>query len=89
MIKGTGNRNGTPVLLLGLTKENTTRLHDDKPILISAKEMIEMGFPPMEIAIVAGETEASISKALGGLPLQPEVPGQVFTQKVDLHLKRD
>lgn len=83
MLKGRGSRDGdeTPILLLGLSRENTAHLHEGRPIIISAADMVGMGFPAIEVTIMAGETEASLSQSLGGLPLQPEVPGQVFYQK--------
>lgn len=82
MIKGRGETDdGTQVLLLGLSAENIKRLHQDKPILVTAADMVGMGFPALEVVIIAGETEASMAQALGGLPLQPDVAGQVFTQR--------
>lgn len=83
MIKGRLERqDGKTILLLGLTKENMSRLLDDQPIHIATEHLAEMGLPTdMEVLVIGGESEASISEQLGGLPLQPEVRDQKFTQR--------
>ena len=82
MIRGRMMHGENPMLLLGLSRENVNRLLDDKPILISNEDLAAMGLPTgMEVLLIAGETEATISKQLGGLAIQPEVAGQVFTQR--------
>lgn len=82
MIKGRLDKSdGTKVLLLGLTKINLARLQDDQPIVITARDMEQLGLPGIEIALIAGDTEASLSAQLGGMPLQPEVKGQKFMQR--------
>lgn len=79
MIKARGEKDGRPVLLLGLSRANVERLQADQPIVISADELEAMGLPAVEVVILAGETEATIAAQLGALPLQPEVDGQRFT----------
>lgn len=72
----------TPILVLGLSRENCARLLLGLPIHIKAAELAEMGLPAdMDVMVIAGETEASIAKQLGAMPLQPEVAGQRFVMK--------
>lgn len=61
MIK-TGSRTalGAPLLFLGLSGENVTRLIAGEPILIRPAQMAELGLPPMVVAIHYGKTEADI-----------------------------
>lgn len=58
-----------PVILLGLSGENITRLMADEPILIN---LAELGLPPLRIALIGGRTEADIvqdiDRRLGRLP---------------------
>lgn len=79
MIKARGEKDGRPVLLLGLSRANVERLQADQPIVISADELEAMGLPAVQVVILAGETEATIAAQLGAMPLQPEVGGQRFT----------
>ena len=61
MIKGVGRTGlGVPLLVLGLSGENVTRLAAGEPIRITAGQMAELGLPPVEIAIHYGRTEAAI-----------------------------
>lgn len=53
---------GQPVILLGLSGENVTRLMADEPIKIN---LAELGLPPLQIAIVGGRTEDDIAQQLG------------------------
>lgn len=48
---------GTPVILLGLSGENITRLLADEPIKV---DCAELGIPGLKIALIAGRTEAHI-----------------------------
>lgn len=80
MIKGRAMIDGKPVLLLGLSRANCERLLQDQPIRITRDQLVVMGLPAIDVLLIAGETEASISQQLGGLPLQPEVEGQTFRQ---------
>ncbi len=61
MIKAAGKTGlGMPLLMLGLSGENVTRLAAGEPIRISAQHMAELGLPRMEIVIHYGRTEAAI-----------------------------
>lgn len=67
MIKAVGRTGaGQPLLVLGLSGENMTRLMADEPILI---RMGDVGLPDCVVAIVGGRTEDAIAEALeaGGL----------------------
>ena len=58
MIKGKGERNGRPMLIFGLRKQNRKRLGRDMPIVIWREEMgIEY-----DILIFGGDTEESMAK---------------------------
>lgn len=82
MITGRAMGPNGPVLLIGLSRTNCTRLLDDQPIEITRDTLEAMGLPAdMNIVLIAGETEATISEQLGGMPLQPEVAGQRFIQR--------
>jgi len=61
MIKAAGKTGlGLPLLLLGLSGENVTRLAAGEPIRISAQQMAELGLPQMEVVIHYGKTEQAI-----------------------------
>ena len=61
MIKAAGNTgDGKPLLLVGLSGENITRLVAGEPINITAANMVEMGMPELTLAIVYGKTEEVI-----------------------------
>ena len=67
MIKATGRTtDGTPVLLLGLSGENVTRLAAGELILISPATMQAMGLPAIEVLVCYGRTELDIMNDLGG-----------------------
>lgn len=51
---------GEPLLFLGLSGENVTRLAAGEPILIRSVQLAELGLPPMVIAIHYGRTEDDI-----------------------------
>ena len=51
---------GEPLLFLGLSGENVTRLAAGEPILIRSAQMAELGLPSMVIAIHYGRTEEDI-----------------------------
>lgn len=46
-----------PLLVLGLSGENMTRLMANEPVLL---DTAALGLPPMKIVIVGGRTEDSI-----------------------------
>lgn len=61
MIKAAGQTgDGKPLLLLGLSGENITRLVAGEPINITSAWMVEMGLPELTIALVYGRTEEAI-----------------------------
>jgi len=61
MIKGAGKTGlGLPLLLLGLSGENVTRLAAGEPIRVSAAHMAELGLPQMEVVIHYGRTEQDV-----------------------------
>ena len=61
MIKAAGKTAlGLPVLLLGLSGENVTRLTAGEPIRISPQQMSQLGLPQMEVVIHYGRTEQAI-----------------------------
>ena len=63
MIKGRINfPAGPPGLLIGLSRENTRRLHQGTPIAFDTG-VIE-GLPSMKVIIFAGETEAAMAEEL-------------------------
>lgn len=51
---------GSPLLFLGLSGENLTRLAAGEPIRIPAARMAELGLPQMEVVIHYGRTEQAI-----------------------------
>ena len=62
MIKATGKTgDGRPLVLLGLSGENITRLMADEPIRF---DLAELGLPPMVVVIVGGRTEDAITEKL-------------------------
>lgn len=71
MIKAAGTRGGKPMLILGLSGENMTRLMAGEPIML---DTAALGLPEMNVVIVGGRTEDAITadlRAHGLLP--PEV----------------
>jgi hypothetical protein len=61
VIKAAGKTGlGVPLLLLGLSGENVTRLAAGEPIHISAAQMRELGLPQIKIIIHYGRTEQDI-----------------------------
>lgn len=62
MIKGLlRETTGTPVVVLGLSGENMTRLMANEPIVV---QLAELGLKPMKILIVGGRTEEAIAAQL-------------------------
>lgn len=71
MIKAASrNALGLPVLFLGLSGENVTRLAAGEPIHISAQQMDELGMPQIEVVIHYGRTEQAIIDELGEFGVQ-------------------
>lgn len=74
MIKAFGTAgDGTPLLLLGLSGENMTRLMADEPIVVN---VAGLGMPPTTVVIIGGRTEDAITeklRAVGMLPCDAKV----------------
>lgn len=61
MIKAAGKTGlGLPLLFLGLSGENITRLVAGEPIRIPAEQMSALGLPWVEVVIHYGRTEDDI-----------------------------
>jgi hypothetical protein len=61
MIKAAGKTAfGTPVLFLGLSGENVTRLAAGEPIRVGADAMAALGLPQVEVILHYGRTEDDI-----------------------------
>lgn len=55
------SRTGGPVLLLGLTGENVTRLVSGEPGTVTAARMRELGLPEIDVIIVCyGRTDEDL-----------------------------
>lgn len=72
MIKAvTTTTDGRPAVFLGLSRENTTRLHEGKPIVVRLREL-HLGLPDLDVMLIAGETEDDIAedllRVLGPMP---------------------
>jgi hypothetical protein len=61
MIKAAGQHNGRPMLVIGLSGENMTRLMAGEPILFDAEAL---GLPAMSVLVVGGRTEDAITADL-------------------------
>jgi hypothetical protein len=65
MIKATGgSRDGTPLLILGLSRANTEKLLAGQPIRVRT-DHVDPRLPAMNIVLMGGETEADIAAELG------------------------
>ena len=62
MIKALVTTPKGPLVILGLSGENMTRLMADEPILVNLEDL---GLLPIQIAIVGGRTEGEIMSSLG------------------------
>lgn len=64
MIKATLiSTDGQVTLLLGLSRQNTERLHDGQPIVLNAND-VDPRLPELRIALAAGETEEALRREL-------------------------
>lgn len=62
MIKALGRAgDGTPLLILGLSGENMTRLMADEPIRVS---LADFDLPACYVVLVGGRTEDAIAESL-------------------------
>lgn len=67
MITGNGrDGNGRPVLVIGLSGENMTRLMADEPIIIDGAAV---GFGDLTVALLGGRTEQDIVARLSAVGL--------------------
>lgn len=76
MIKGMGaTADGTPLVILGLSRLNTERLLDGKPIQVPAADLAQLGLPPggPGVLLLGGETEDALLEDLRAMGLQPQV----------------
>jgi hypothetical protein len=63
MITAVANGEGVRIILLGLSRENVTRLMADQPIRVTAES--HPGFPAdLVVYIMGGETERSLTDAI-------------------------
>lgn len=73
MIKAVGRTGlGSPLLILGLSGENMTRLMAAEPISF---DLADLGLPPMRVIIVGGRTEDAITGHLAEHGLLPKPAG--------------
>jgi hypothetical protein len=79
MIKAAGRTGtGVPLLILGLSGENVTRLAAGEPIRVPAADMQRMGLPAIETVIHYGRTEQDILdgfRAHGLIPAEDPAAG--------------
>lgn len=69
MLKARGaTTDGRPLLLLGLSGENMTRLMADEPIRL---ELAELGLPSIQVVIIGGRTERAMLDQLRANGLLP------------------
>ncbi len=58
MLKLVGRFGSQPILVLGLTGENMTRLMADEPVLVHGAEL---GLPNLSVAVIGGRTDADLA----------------------------
>jgi hypothetical protein len=74
VIKATGgSKDGTPMLILGLSRTNTDRLLAGQPIHVRA-DQTDPRLPALHIVLMGGETEQAIAAELGQHETGPEAP---------------
>lgn len=61
MIKASGRAGDKPLVIIGLSGENMTRLMADEPIQF---DLAELGLPSTIVVIVGGRTEDAITDRL-------------------------
>jgi hypothetical protein len=80
MLKAVVRVNNRVTLFLGITRDNTDRLHVDEPIAIDLQVLVQQsgGRPVQDIVLYAGETDRDVYDQLAsrGLPLPPFVEPQ-------------
>ena len=76
MIKAAGRTGlGVPVLFLGLSGENVTRLAAGEPIRVTAHQMAQLGLPQMDVLVHYGRTEQDIRDELTARGVKLRPPG--------------
>lgn len=65
MILAGGSSGDSPLVFLGLSGENITRLVAGEPIRVPAARMKALGLPVMEVIIHYGKTEEALVAELG------------------------
>lgn len=68
MIKAVGERDGRPLLILGLSGESMTRLMADEPILV---KLAELDLPDVQVLLIGGRTERHIAEQLAKAGIIP------------------
>lgn len=61
MITGKGTHDGKPMLLMGLSGENVTRLMAGDPIVLDGAKV---GFDNLTVVVIGGRTENEMAAAL-------------------------
>lgn len=61
---------GVPLLFLGLSGENVTRLASGEPIKVSASDMRNLGLPELDVILHYGRTEQDIIAELEALGIK-------------------
>ena len=70
MLKASGRTaDGKPLLIVGLSGENMTRLMADEPIRL---DIAQLGLPDVVVLIVGGRTENAIAERLTSLGWLPQ-----------------
>lgn len=68
MIKALGTINNRRTLILGLSRENTNRMHKDMPIVVDLQAFLQTADiakdPIQDIVIFAGETEDAMKEQM-------------------------
>lgn len=66
MIKAVGSGADGPIVFLGLSRENCTRLLANQPIPVRLREL-SPDLPDLTIVLIGGETEADMAEDLRSL----------------------
>ena len=71
MIRAVGRRaDGGHTVVLGLSRENTERLHRNQPIPVRLRDL-DGALPDVTVLLIAGETEADLAEDLRALGTPP------------------
>lgn len=66
MIKAVAGGPARPTVFLGLSRENTDRLHANQPIAVRLREL-HPNLPDITVVLLAGDTEDDIAEDLAAL----------------------